>query len=164
MSDLGYFQSVDPVCMESVSAVTATPSVQLGARRIVNGEEYVYFYNSTGSGITQGVGMINSGLSGYSLTRSSTAAADFAFCFVKHADVAAGYYGWGLVRGLVDVLAANTLPANALIGLSTDGEVQTFVGGSFATGICIGKMLSATVGTSASGTDGKGLAYVRCWG
>lgn len=164
MSDLGDFQGVDPIAFESVSAVTATPNVDIGTRRIVNGEEYVYFYNATGSAATQGVAMIMSGLSGYSLTRSSTAAADFAVCFVKHADVPAGSYAWGLVRGLVSVQAANTLAAGVNITLADDGEVQTLVGGSFPTGICVGKMLSATVGTSASGSDGKGLAFVRCWG
>lgn len=159
MADLGGFQGLENVSMEGVSSVTATPSVQLGARKIVNGEEYVYFYNNTGSSVTQGAALTVSGLSGYSLTRSTTAGADIVVCFVKHAAVPAANYAWGLVRGLVAPTNVSAICAGVLIGVGLDGVVQTYTTAtSFDPGI-LGKM----VGSSVSSTGG-GLAYVKCFG
>ncbi len=159
MSDLGNFHGLETVSLEGVSSVTATPSVQLGARKVVNGEEYVYFYNSTGSAATQGAAMTISSLSGYSLTRSTTAGADIVVCFVKHADVPAGSYAWGLVRGLVSPLNVSAICAGVIIMVSSDGKVATAATvTSFEPGL-LGKM----VGSSVSSTGG-GLAYVKCFG
>lgn len=159
MSDLGNFQSAGPVEMEGISNVTATNSVDLGTRRVVNGETYVYFYNATGSSVTQGAALTVSALSGYSLTRSTTAQADIAICFAKHATVPAANYAWGLVRGLVAPLNVSAISAGILLGIGADGVVQTYLGGSFPTGVCVGKM----VGSAVSSTGG-GLAFVTCFG
>lgn len=154
---LGNFHSVDPLMEEGVSNVTATPSVQLGTRRIVSGEEYVYCYNNTGSAATQGMAMVASGLSGYSLTRSSTAADDFVVCFVKHADVAAGSYFWGLTRGLCSVNGSAAV-TGTLFTIGADGLVQTYLVGSFPTGPLIGKYIVTNSGSTAS------LAFVKANG
>lgn len=158
MSDLGNFQGLSPVAFEPVSTVTATPSVDLGTRRIVNGEEYVYFYNAMASTATQGIGLTVSGLSGYSLTRSTTASADLVVCFVKHADVPSGSYAWGLVRGVQQAWFSSTMATGVLIGVGGDGVVNTFLAGSFPTGVCVGKVLSSAT------ANGQGLCYVRCFG
>jgi len=151
------FYGADPVSSESVSKVTATPSFGLGTRRFHNNEEYIYCYNNTGSSVTQGALMVASALSGYSLTRSSTAAADFPLCAVKNADVAAGSYFWGLVRGTYNALSA-TVAAGALIGPGADGAIQTALVGSFPTGPVIGKCLIVGSGST------KPLVMVRLFG
>lgn len=159
MADLGSFQSVNPVAFESVSNVTATPSVALGTRRIFNGEEYVYFYNNTGSSVTQGAAMTVSGLSGYSLTRSTTAEIDAPICFVKHADVAAGSYAWGLVRGLVKAQLVSAISNGLPLMIGADGVVKTYctAAQSFPYG-SIGKSVESGVSSTSM------LAYVRCFG
>lgn len=159
MSNLGGFLGADPIAFESVSNVTATPSVALGTRRTVDGEDYVYFYNATGSAATAGMAMTLSGLSGYSLTRSTSAEVDAPICFVKHANVAAGSYAWGLVRGVVQAQFVSTMATGIMITLGADGAVQTYCTGtqSFAP-ILVGKVLSSATSTSF------GLCYVKCWG
>ena len=44
----------NPIATESVSAVTATPSVEVGTRRYYKGKDYIYCYNAGGSQISQG--------------------------------------------------------------------------------------------------------------
>lgn len=158
MSDLGLFQGISPIAFESVSNVTATPSVEIGARRVFNGEEYVYFCNAMASAATQGIAMTISGLSGYSLTRSSLAGADIAVCFVKHADVPAASYAWGLTRGLVQAHFSSTMTTGVLVSIGLDGIVQTYTTAtSFDPGI-LGKVISAAT------ANGQGLCFVRCFG
>lgn len=158
MSDLGNFQGISPISFESVSNVTATPSVQLGTRRVVNGEEYVYFYNNTGSSVTAGMAMTCSGLSGYSLTRSTTADTDLVVCFNKHAAVPAGSYAWGLVRGLIQAEFNSTMVTGIPITVGTDGQVKTFCTASGSYAVYLGKTLSSATATSF------GLCYVKCFG
>jgi hypothetical protein len=138
------FYGLDPVMFEGVSAVTATPSVEVGTRRMDSGEEYVYCLNNTGSSVTQGALMVKS-LS--SLTRSSTASVDFPLVCVKHAAVPAANYFWGLVRGEALVMSA-AITAGNLIGIGADGVINTYLVGSFPTGVCIGKALVTTAASS----------------
>lgn len=141
------FYGVSPVAFEPVSQVTATPSVELGTRRTEGGKEYLYCYNNTGSAVTQGALMVASALSGYSLTRSSTAAADFPLVGVENAALAAGDYFWGLVRGPMSIMSM-ALTAGNLITVGADGAAQTFLVGSFPTGPCIGKVLTTSTANS----------------
>ena len=86
---------------ESVSAVTATNSVELGARRLWKGEEYVYCYNADGGAIqpTYGVKVVT-GASGYSVAATSlTDVANPCVGVVKHATLTTDGYGWILVKG-----------------------------------------------------------------
>jgi hypothetical protein len=158
MSDLGTFKGLEPIAFESISNVTATPSVELGTRRIVNGEEYVYFYNNTGSAVTAGMGMTVSGLSGYSLTRSTTADTDLLVCFVKHAAVPAANYAWGLTRGLVQAEFNSTMATGIPITVGADGQVKTFCTSTGSYAVHYGKVLSSATATSF------GLCYVKCYG
>jgi hypothetical protein len=141
-------QGVGPIRFETVSQVTQTPSVELGTRVINSGEEYVYCYNATGSAVTQGALMIASGaVSGYSLTRSSVASVDLPMVAVKNAALAAGDYFWGLVRGQCRVMSI-AITAGNLVGVGTDGAINTFLVGSFPTGVVVGKALdTATAST-----------------
>lgn len=146
----------------TVSFVTidsgAIGAFKLGQRLVTGGEEYVFIHNAMVSAATAGIGMTTSGISGYSLTRSSTAAADVPVCFVKHNDIPAGGYGWGLVRGNVSVHVASAVSAGKTITLDGDGVVGTHLKGSFPTGLCIGKMIDSAAASS------QGLAIVRCFG
>jgi hypothetical protein len=153
---MGY-NGIAPIFFKGLSNVTAVPDVQLGTRRLENGEEYVYCYNNTGSSVTAGAMMTTSGLSGFSFTRSTTAAADIPMVAVKHVAVPAGEYFWGLVRGSVRVLSA-TISAGNCIQVGTDGVVTSAPLGSFPTGIICGKMLEAASGSTQS------LAFVRLFG
>lgn len=99
MGDMKFFGSV--VYDESVSNVTATPSVEIGARRFHKGEEYIYCYNAGGADIypKYGVNLIT-GASGYSIANTGTT--DTALPFVgviKHSTIAAGSYGWVMNKG-----------------------------------------------------------------
>jgi len=132
-----------PILFESVSQVTLTPSVDLGTRRHEAGKEYLYCYNNTGSAVTQGALMVASALSGYSLTRSSTAAADLPLVGVENTSLAAAEYFWGLVRGPMSVMSV-AMTAGALITIGADGVVQTALVGSFPTGPVIGKALTTS--------------------
>jgi hypothetical protein len=98
---------------EGVSAVTATPSVQVGTRRLNNGIEYVYCYNA-GNAASDGATRIGSpviltGVSGYTFTANTfTTAADFSSTFsflgVTHnATCPSGSYCWVATRGPVSV-------------------------------------------------------------
>lgn len=77
---------------------------------------------------------------------------------VKHADVAAGYYFWGLVRGAYNAISSATLPKGTIVTVGTDGALATHVAGSFGTGVVIGKMLENASGGTAS------AAFVRLFG
>lgn len=154
---MGY-NGIAPIFFKGLSNVTAVPDVQLGTRRLENGEEYVYCYNNTGSSATQGCLMIASGgVSGFSFTRSSTAAIDIPMVGVKHVTVPAGEYFWGLVRGTMYILSA-TISAGNPIAIGADGVCQSHLAATFATGTAIGKMLAAGSGATNS------LAYVRLFG
>lgn len=137
---------------ESVSAVTATPSVQLGTRRLYNGAEYVYVYNA---GVTAavGYGMIASANSGYSCVVTAVYGSTL-FGVVQNADLQASSYGWILTRGL----AASCYSAQGQISLNS--PVVLYTNGSFmlantsATGIaaCIAKCGVATQSIASAAT------------
>jgi hypothetical protein len=105
---------------ETPSAVTATPSVELGSRRFWNGEEYVYCYNAGGASIATTVALgvkLVTAASGYSVAATSlTDVVNPCIGVVKHAAIAAGSYGWVMVKGFatVSVVTATTADYVAL--------------------------------------------------
>ena len=106
------FQGVDPVAFESVSQTTLTNTVDLGTRRWVDGEEYVYLYNAGGASITATYGCCKSAITGpYSVTVSSvtTPEGQPLFAVVKHSTVPTAAYFWGLVKGQSQVENGATL-------------------------------------------------------
>ena len=148
------FHSVGPINFESVSSVTSTNSVELGTRRIFNGEEYVYCKNDTGSSVTQGALMVKSLTS---LTRSSTDALDMPSVGVKHAAVGASQYFWGLVRGEMAVMSI-AMTAGEVLTTGADGAVATFITATLPTGVPIGKALSTSTGNA------QPTCLLRLWG
>lgn len=112
---------------ESISAVTATPSVELGSRRIQNGEEYVYCYNAGGAAIDKNLGVkLITGASGYSVAATSlTDTVNPCVGIVRNVTMAAADYGWIMTKGFANVKyhANSTITADyAAVGLSTDGR------------------------------------------
>ena len=103
-------QSIAPIMFESVSAVTATPSVELGTERTEAGEKYVYVYNAGGTTAAKGFGLSRPASAAAGLYSASVSAASGDVCvgFVKHADIGAGSYGWALKRGLVTIAVASS--------------------------------------------------------
>jgi hypothetical protein len=146
------YQSVGPVCFESVSAVTATPSVEVGTVRVEGDEKYIYVYNAGNSQISVGKAAVVSAVSGYSVSVSSVSG-DFAVGFAKHATLTTGTYGWLVCRGFVDSvtngMASTALAAGDIIQLAADGAVAKGV-----TGPNVGKMMTAT------GSAGVAHAFV----
>lgn len=141
---------------ETPSAVTATPSVELGARRIWKGEEYVYCYNAGGAAIATstalGVKLIT-GASGYSIAGTSiTDTVNPCVGVVKHAAIAAASYGWVMTRGFATVTATSNITGDYIgLALEVDGKFAdqpiTGVGASYA--VCA---YGLNVNTGAAGS------------
>jgi hypothetical protein len=145
-------ESLSPVLFESVSAVTSTPSVEVGTERTVAGEKYVYVYNPGGAATGVGVGLsrpASASAGMYSLTASS-ASGDLAVAFVKHATIGAAQYGWALRKGLVTVAVASGASSQSagIKGLGANGLVATYITGAHA---IPGELLTAIV----SGNSGS---------
>lgn len=144
--------SVGPVRFESVSAVTASPSVEVGTVVMEGDEKYIYVYNAGNSQISVGKVATVSGVSGYSVTVSSVSG-DVAVGVCKHATIATGSYGWLISRGFVDSvtngMASTALVAGDVVQVAADGAVAKGV-----TGPSIGKMMTAT------GSAGVANAFV----
>jgi len=94
---------------ESVSAVTATPSVDLGTIRFNGGIQYQYMYNAGGAG-NQGCPVLVTGATDYNFvttyaqidTLTAAGADGFAFAGVLHnATCAASSYAWVAQRGMI---------------------------------------------------------------
>lgn len=147
------FNGADPVSFESVSSVTATPSVDVGVIRQEGNHKYIYVYNNGGSQISVGRVATLSAVSGYSVTVSSVSG-DVVIGACKHATLTTGTYGWLVVRGFVDnmtnAMASTALAAGDAIQAGVDGGISK----GNAAGPSIGKMLSST------GSAGTGSAFI----
>lgn len=110
---------------ESVSAVTTSPSVELGSRRIHEAEEFVYCYNGGSDQAIAGEGVrILTGASGYSFSQSGVTDV-FNPCIgvVKHATITTGAYGWVMTKGFVSVGMVSATTADFLpIALGAAGN------------------------------------------
>jgi len=78
------------------SNVCSTAKAQLGDRLFQGGNEYVYLYNSSNSQISQGLGVILTATSGYSVTASSITGVDNCAGYNANATAATADYFWGL--------------------------------------------------------------------
>lgn len=127
-----------PVVFESVSAVTATPSVEVGTERTVAGEKYVYIYNASGSTISTGKGVsrpVSCAAGLYSVAIGS-ALGDVPVGWIKHADVPTLNYGWALKRGLVTVAVASNASDQSAgpKAMGAAGIVSTYAAGLYPIG------------------------------
>jgi hypothetical protein len=149
----------DPVYMESVSAVTASPSVQIGAERMEAGDKYLYVYNTGSSTAGVGRGVIISACTGYSVTVSSITNTGGFIGVVKHAAIPTGSYGWILTRGFTPIIAVadSGIVSGAVLGVGLDGgftDVPVTNVAALAHGYCV----------TATASGGTGYGYVRCYG
>lgn len=152
MSVYGYQR----IFMEPVSAVTASPSVELGTRRVEDGKEYIYVYNDGGASITSGYGCTVSLLSGYSVTVSSVTQVNHCVG-VANTTIPTAYYGWIQTKGFckIKLSANNSMAVNDPMKLGTDG---LFGVNSVATGN-IDLQCGFSIQAVASG--GSGSIYLR---
>jgi hypothetical protein len=114
-----------PAFEETVSAVTTDPSVDLGSRRMYEGEEFVYCYNAGSDQAIAGEGVrIVTAASGYSFTQSGvTDVYNPCLGVVKHATITTGAYGWVMVRGYQSVEMVSATTADFLpIALGDAGD------------------------------------------
>lgn len=121
------FYSSDPVRFNSVSMVTATLGPndgEVGHAFRDGDEEYVLVYNNGNSQISPGFGCIVSGVSGYSVTVSSTTSVDLLIGVVKHATLTTATYGYVVCRGWsqVQMDANNSCAAGQILTLAQDGR------------------------------------------
>ncbi len=155
------FYGVDPVQFESISAVTATNTVDLGTLRWHAGEMYAYVY--AGKGVPKNYGCVYSGVSGNTIACTGAVSGEVAAGFCKHESIPTGSYGWLLKVGVVDVknARASTAPSlNQPAYLGTDGGFvtdTTVVTSAIDCGHVIGKVISA----GASGGTGASLSLLR---
>jgi hypothetical protein len=135
---------------ESVSAVTATPSVEVGTVRDEGDEKYIYVYNNGATQISTGRGATVTGVTGYSVTVSTTTSTDLIVGVCKHATIAASSYGWLLVRGFSTCKAApaSALAAGDMLVVAADGA---FTNKDISTGYVGPVVGKCVVATGASG-------------
>lgn len=148
------FNSVGPVIEESVSAVTATPSVELGVRRFYAGEEYIYCYNSGGASIAAGKGVkFITGASGYSVAATSLTDV-FSPCVgvVKHTAIASAEYGWVMSKGFatVSVVSASTADYKMLALGAAGSFIEASGTTTLGTAVAVGYALSHNTGAGGS--------------
>lgn len=165
------YHAVDPIAFESVSAVTATPSVDLGTRRVYGGEEYVYVYNDTGTQISKGYGAVMSGHTGMSVIISSPTFFGACIGVVKHATLTSATYGWLLTRGFTDVKmhADSSGVAGQPIRLGLNGTFvdvanQATLTTAFSQATAPFGLMPIGVCVQATASAGTGYAYVKCFG
>lgn len=157
------FHGDAPIEFESVSAVTATNSVDLGTVRTFAGEDYVYVYNTTTTIPVGSFGVLSAN-SGFSVTLTSITQYDFPIGIVKHAAIPGSQYGWLLTRGFSKCLmhADNSAAVGDLLypaagGLWANVGIAKSVGCAIAQ-IPVGQVVSA----AASGSSG--LAFFKLYG
>lgn len=146
MSNYGLQQ----VFEESVSATTATPSIQLGTERWENGKKYVYVYNKSTSTAATKYGVVYSAASGYSVTVSSVIG-ELCAGVVVHTDLQPTTYGWVCTRGHVDLYSAGTsaIVVGDKVIMDALGDFTRPSGGTAWTGMVVG---IATQATTTAGT------------
>ncbi len=145
---------------ESVSAVTATNTVELGTIREQGGDRYVYVYNAGNSQANPGLLLTITALTGYSVTISTTTSISPVFGVVKHATMTTGTYGWMLTKGQAPLRAeASTglAVADPLVA-GTDGVNARKTG---ATGYFFAEH---AVVTQATASACLAFGWVNCWG
>lgn len=122
----------------------------------VGNDKYRFVYNTGSSTANVGDGVILSGVSGYSVTVSSTTSVDLLVGVVKHAAIATGYYGYVVTNGFSQVnMGANlSAAAGALLILAADGK---FTAKTISTGY-VGQGNVKAMEAIASGASGT--AYI----
>jgi hypothetical protein len=154
--------SISPILNESVSNVTATNSVELGTRVTVDGNDYIYVYNSGAATISQGFGAFlpSASMSAFgasfvvTVSNAASQSGSRSIVGVAHnAAIAASRYGWVCTRGVVYAIPdASAVSANSGVELvpGVDGGFVAFAGTS-ATGTPVALTLNSFVTTVGTG-------------
>jgi hypothetical protein len=140
-----------PALQESVSAVTTTASVDLGTRRVVDGNEYVYCYN--GATAADKALLVKPLTAGVSYTFSVTTVAHGVgpvIGVIKNATCAASSYCWvmtrgygkGMISGAVTYSVGGAL-APVRVTQGADGTIDIGTAGIGTTGVTVGFLTSA---------------------
>jgi hypothetical protein len=150
---------------ETVSAVTATPSVSLGTRRLYSGTEYVYAYNG-GSAANKGAPVIITGTSGYTFVVTFATGADIPCTpmgIVENATCASGSYCWVATRGFMDVyvVSAAVVAGDALIILDGGGSARVATFSSSVTQLTKQGILGYAMSTQTAAATGTVGIYVH---
>lgn len=144
-----------------VSNVSTTADAELGSRRMENGNEYIYVYNTGNSDISVGRGAIVTATSGYSVVVSSTSMVDQFLGVCRHNTITTGAYGWLLTRGFANIVMDTA--ASAIVGYplcaGNNGLWRQVVSGSSSP---IPPLAQARIMTAAASGDSGVGAYIFC--
>jgi hypothetical protein len=153
--------SVSPVLMNGFSMVTATPGVndpEVGTVARSGDEEFIFVYNDGASDISKGYGATLSGVTGYSVTVSSTTSVDIAIGVCVHATLTTGTYGWLMKKGFCNFKATpdSVVSAGARLILGDNG-----VWGQASTASNVSNTGNGIYGkcVAATGSAGTGVGY-----
>jgi hypothetical protein len=150
---------------ESVSQVTATNSVELGAQRYYAGLKYAYVYNKSSSTASVGYAMVRIGANasatcGFSGTVSSTAGDADILGMVYHNDIPARQYGWVVVQGAVPAAYCNSGTSVGIsVALDANGAFRSRSATTGALYPSVGVALTAASAATALCTF---TVYVNC--
>jgi hypothetical protein len=158
------FQGIDPVRFGiGVSGTTLTQGVndpELGTRAMIDGNEYLFVYNATGSAVTQNqIAVLQSGSSGYSVTRSSVIGVTPVMGVFANTGVSAAAYCWIMTKGFCDVEPVSNVVSGAVAIAGTDGQSAdpSVAAATASTGYAFAICQEATAAC------GAGKCYVSCF-
>jgi len=160
-------ESLSPIYMESVSASTATPSVELGSRRTDStGNEYIYVYNHGVETYPGRAVYLKTAASGYTVSVTNTAAQVGQYAGgVHHSTLLAASYGWIMTRGLCAVgpdTNEASFDAGEYITVGVDDGYVGVDNATMSTGSRLGWTISS--GVTAEGTTfaaDLGAAWIK---
>lgn len=149
---------------EGVTAVTATPSVSLGTRRVVDGNEYVYCYNGeTVADKARFVRPNGANDTGYTFTVTTTSGTTPIIGVISEQTCAAASYCWVQTKGKAKFIAGGVVTGSvgggvecARLIVGADGAADTATGGTGTTGLTIGYLTTAI----SDNTGGSASCYV----
>lgn len=153
-----------PVFEESVSAVTAAPSVDEGSRRTHKGEDYLYCYNAGGASVMAGYGVHPmTGASGFSVAGTGVSDTEIPCVgVIKHVTMLAGSWAWVMVKGFMEVHTANSavsdgaMPLGAAVGVTDKGLAFGDITGTGTNPACGFKQVA-----TATGSGGTIYAFIN---
>lgn len=158
------FYGVGPISFEAVTAVTATPSVDIGTKKTEGGFDYIYVYNDCNSTIPTGHGaVLQSGVSGMSVTVSSVTNVG---CLIGVAvnTLTTGTYGWLMTRGITAIecnTTSGTVAAGDGLTLGVNGQFNRITGTSGATAGAGATIYGTALEAINSGASGS--AYIKAF-
>lgn len=122
---IGFAQTL----VRGISHVTAVPVANLGDRVLLNGDEYVYFYNVGALTAKVGDAVQVSSQTGYSATISHVTAQAKPLGVIQHVDIPTTEYGWAMTSGYATITAGinTSLDANdqlILVATTNTGNVS----------------------------------------